>query len=83
MDTIEWPPYSSNLNSQDHNWVYLKRLVYQLRPGLDSITGKDEALDALEECLPEARNSIPQKVMDKLVDSMPRRVAAVIEAQGW
>lgn len=28
IETVDWPPYSPDMNPQEHHWSYLKRLVY-------------------------------------------------------
>lgn len=81
--TIKWPFYFSDQNPQEYNWMYLKHLVYQLQPYIYLITSKDEALNVLDEAQKHAWECIPQRVMNRLVETMPHRIAAVIEAHSW
>lgn len=80
----DWPPYSPDLNPIEHAWKKLKETVYKLYPELSNSTGESEAdLVALEEALKHAWEEIPPSFFESLVESMPRRVAACIEANGW
>jgi len=78
-----WPPYSPDLNPIEHLWPRLKEAIYDLRPNLDSITNKDEQQVVLNGVLPRAWLQIPVDVINKVLDSMPKRLQAVIDAQGW
>lgn len=80
---IGWPPYSPDMNPIEHVWWHLKKLVYQVRPDIDSITNKDRQKEALIEALPRAWKLIPRRIVEEVVNSMPRRIEALIAAQGW
>ena len=45
--------------------------------------GPDIVKEALADALLEIWNAIPESLLESLYTSMPRRVAAVIKAQGW
>ncbi len=79
---MEWPPYSPDLNPIKHCWQPLKENVHRLAPNLIYLSGA-EAERRLKEVLLTAWLLIPRSHYDKLIKSMPDRVKAVIEAEGW
>ena len=84
MTVMEWPPYSPDMNPQEHNWWPLKENVHNVRPEIIQTPGGAEAVrSALKEVLPIAWNAIPRERMRKLINSMPRRVQALVDAEGW
>lgn len=72
---LAWPPSSPDLNIIEQVWDQLDRLV-RAREALPR--NRNELWDALQE---EWLN-ISQDSIDRLFESMPRRVQAVIEARG-
>ena len=63
---------------------YLKSILYQKFPDLNSFPGGAAAVKKrIAECLAEAWKEIPTSLLDSLSRPMPRRVAAVIKAEGW
>lgn len=81
--TTDWPPYSPDLNPIEHLWWELKKKVFEDYPELQT-GGKGEGdIQALEEACKEAWDNLPQKLLDSLIASMPRRVEACIAAKGW
>jgi len=61
-------------------WAYMKRQLYKRYPEFINLRGQLMAVaDALEEIWKE----IPESLLGSLYTSMPRRVAAVIETEGW
>lgn len=78
------PPFSLDLNPIEHVWVHLKRLLHQLYPDIAYTKGKPEKVKVrLAEVLPLVWDELPEELFENLWRSMPRRVAAVIEAKGW
>ena len=84
IDVLVWPPYSPDLNPIEHLWFRLKQLVYQVNPQIEQVKGDiDTVRDALWDALEQAWHLIEEDILDQLVDSMQRRVEAVIKAEGW
>uniref|UniRef100_A0A914YGW9 Tc1-like transposase DDE domain-containing protein n=1 Tax=Panagrolaimus superbus TaxID=310955 RepID=A0A914YGW9_9BILA len=68
---MEWPSQSPDLNPIEHIWEDVGRLVGQR-------THSNKADDLQREW-----QNIPQNVIDNLIDSMPRRCAAVLNARSY
>lgn len=71
---IKWPPMSPDLNPIEHLWDELKRKI-KSEPAPQSMAELRIRLQYEWDCL-------PQEVIQNLIDSMPRRLAAVIRARG-
>lgn len=78
-----WPPYSPDLNPIEHLWARLKELLYNLHPELDSVHSKEEQLRLLTNWLPEVWQQLKPEWIDAVLNSMPDRLQAVIDANGW
>ncbi|CEP07565.1 hypothetical protein [Parasitella parasitica] len=63
------------MNPIEHVWAYLERRIETRRHQLKNA-------DQLETCLRNESYAIPQSFLETLVDSMPSRCRAVIEARG-
>jgi len=76
IETVKWPPQSPDLNPIENVWAQLKRAVEMRRPRERNRT---ELLIALREEWEAMREKSNLKV---LIESMPRRVEAVIKSKG-
>jgi hypothetical protein len=74
MTVLDWPPQSPDLNPIEHLWVLLKQRVREGPP--------IRSVDALWERMEPAWWSLEASYCRHLVSTMPKRVAAVIEAGG-
>ncbi len=79
---MQWPPYSPDLNPIEHCWQPLKENVHRLAPNIIYLPTA-EAEQRLKAVLPTAWQLIPRSHYDALIKSMPDRVKAVIESEGW
>ncbi|CAG9565363.1 unnamed protein product [Danaus chrysippus] len=73
IDLLDWPPQSPDLNPIEHIWSILKKNIRR-----HSISNKQALLAALQQ---EWKN-ISREECFRLVESMPKRVAAVIKSKG-
>ena len=75
FDVLPWPAQSPDLNPIEHLLDHLKRKLagYEVAPG-----GMLELWDRVQ----EEWNKIDAEVCQNLIESMPRRVAAVLKAKG-
>ena len=70
---MEWASQSSDMNVIEHLWLHIKIRVTKRRP---------KNLEDLKIAFREEWNSTPLDFCQQLVESMPRRIAAVITANG-
>ena len=75
FNVLLWPAQSPDLNPIEHLWDHLKR---QLAGHKIAPSGILELWERVE----EEWNKIDAKVCQNLIESMPRRVAAVLKAKG-
>ena len=75
VNVLKWPAQSPDLNPIEHLWQHLKRQLnaYEVPPA-----GVHELWERLE----VEWNRIPKEVCRNLIESMPRRIQAVIKAKG-
>lgn len=71
--TMEWPPYSPDMNPIENIWSIMKHKVRQSNP---------ETIQQLERQIQIAWEDISNDVIQNLIDSMSNRCAAVIKANG-
>jgi hypothetical protein len=69
----DWPANSPDLNPMENLWAYLQRRVYAREP---------RTLDGLQRIIQEEWDAIPVEQLQRLVNSMPRRLVAVEYHQG-
>jgi transposase len=75
FSVLEWPPQSPDLNPMEHLWAHLKRQ-------LNKYESPPKGILELWERIEEQWNKIDQATCMNLIESMPRRVEAVIKAKG-
>lgn len=69
----DWPPNSPDLNPIENLWAYLQRQVYAREP---------RTMSQLQRVIEEEWTNIPVEMVQRLVNSMQRRLAAVIFNKG-
>lgn len=75
IDLLDWPACSPDLNPIENLWRILARRVYA--------NGRQYAsVDELYVAICTAWRQIPQKIIDSLINSMPKRVFDVINRNG-
>ena len=75
VQKLDWPSQSPDLNPIEHIWDELERR-------LRSQPNRPSSLPALTSTLMDIWKSIPMVTYQNLVESLPRRVQAVIDAKG-
>jgi len=75
MEVMVWPSQSADLNPIEHLCNHLKRKLgeYEIPP---------KSIQELWERVQMEWNDIPASVCQNLIESMPRRVEAVLKAKG-
>jgi hypothetical protein len=61
----------------------MKAEIYLLHPELEFAPDNADTLNRLVAAAKEAWHAIEDYIHQSLIDSLPRRVAAIIEAHGW
>jgi len=83
ITTINWPPYSPDLNPIEHLWWVLKKLVYKHYPQYNNFSRAEKEWEGFCEALKRCWRMIPGRLIKALIMSMPRRLAACRKAKGW
>jgi hypothetical protein len=74
VKVLPWPAYSPDLNPIENLWAMLETSLRS--------HSSPSSLAELTKAVRIEWNSIPQEVLRDLIESMPRRVNAVIQARG-
>ena len=75
VEVLDWPAQSPDLNPIEHLWHYLKR----------QLANYEEDASSMHELWQRVKaewSKIPVQTCMELIDSMPRRIAAVLKAKG-
>lgn len=75
IEQLPWPAYSPDLNPIEHSWDALDRAVRKRRI-------QPTNLRQLEDMLVEEWTNLSQRDLNKLIESVPRRIDAVVQARG-
>ena len=76
MDVLPWPAQSPGLNLIEALWQDV-----EVEPG--QIWGRVSDLEALGAAMKAAWNTISEELLEELIRSMPARLQAVIDADGY
>lgn len=71
---LPWPSQSPDLNPIENLWYILKRNIYRAKP---------QTLEQLKAAAEKEWTEIAPEYLIKLVESMPRRMQAVMDADGF
>lgn len=74
VQVMEWPPQSPDLNPIENLWTDVKKAVFKAKP---------KNTLQLWEAVQAAWRDIPIRRCQALIDSMPRRCAAVLKNKGY
>ena len=74
IETLNWPPFSPDMNPIEHLWDELERRMKKHHP-----KNKEE----LKEILLKEWNNIGTDVTEKLVDSVPNRLYECVRMRGY
>lgn len=80
---VDWPPYSPDLNPIENLWKLLKEGIAKAYPELTIMPKNNLTLQRLREAAADVWENLKEEVLHSLIESMPRRLEAVIEARGW
>jgi len=75
METTRWPAQSPDLNLIENLWLDMEN-------ELGETWGRIGDMSTLERALNTVWNSIPNERLIRLIQSMPQRLQAVIDADG-
>ena len=75
MSVLIWPANSPDMNPIEHVWYLIKIAINKRKT-------KPRNVEELKIALLEEWEKIDIKVINSLIESMPRRVQALIEAKG-
>ena len=80
----DWPPYSPDMNLIENLWAHLKLELHRQYPDIATLRGSPQYIrQRITERVHEVWWSIGAEVLEGLIDSIPHRVQALIEARGW
>jgi hypothetical protein len=77
-----WPPYLPDLNPIENVWWLLKKHIHKNNPNLLSLKGQ-AALEGIVRAAVVSWEELKDEMLDHLCMSMPKRVQAVLDAEGW
>ena len=82
FQVLDWLPYSPDLNPIENLWFLLKEAIFKKNPELSTMPKNDTTLKLLCELAVMCWLDLDKEMVNGLIDSMPRRIEAVVKAQG-
>jgi hypothetical protein len=83
IELVDWPAYSPDLNPIENLWKIIKDDIVRLHPELSDMKSNNISKQRLCEAAVEAWELLEDDLLNKLIESMPRRIAATVRAKGW
>ena len=83
MELLDWPPYSPDLNPIENLWKLLKERICANHPELSDMPKNAASYEALVRAAIVVWDEFEEDLLNKLMESMVRRLKAVIGASGW
>jgi transposase len=83
FELLDWLPYSPDLNCIENLWKLLKEKINAWYPELGTLPKNESSLQKLISAAIEVWEQFDIELINQLIDSMPRRIAAVVAAKGW
>ena len=80
---LDWPLYSPNLNPIENLWKLLKERICANNPELSDIPKNAASYKALVRVVIVVWDKFEEDLLNRLMESMVRRLEAVVEADGW
>ncbi|KAI0993849.1 hypothetical protein K3495_g14335 [Podosphaera aphanis] len=81
ITSIKWPPYSPDLNPIENVWNMMKNYIQLKYPDLGE--GGQRSQDELRDMVKEFWDrAVDENDLERLIESMPRRIRSVYEAGG-
>ena len=81
---MKWPPNSPDMNPIENLWAIVKLHLHRRFPDTKHLHGSPEMIKTiLKQRLMEVWWDIREEVLNRLIESMPCRVQALLEAKGW
>ena len=81
--TIDWPAHSPDMNPIEHVWKKMKEILYKEFPELAYLTRSEVNTEIFIAALKKAWERVPQSLIDRLIDSVPDRIAELHRVKGW
>ena len=73
VNVLQWPPQSPDLSYIENLWDFIDRNIP---------INKRNSMKTFKDAIFETWKNVPQKIIDKLVESIPKRLAEVIKQKG-
>ncbi|KAM5527048.1 hypothetical protein FOXYSP1_20560 [Fusarium oxysporum f. sp. phaseoli] len=83
IEFIDWPAHSPELNPIEHIWKLLKLKIRKTFPHLEHLKKNETNITELIISIKLAWAAISTDEITNLIDSLPRRIEACIQARGW